>query len=164
MRMLGGIDKINARVGRLTSWIVMVSVVTIVFEVISRYLFNSPTRWSSELNMYLLCGYIFLGGGYTLLDAGHVKIDVFYVSRSDKTKAILDVVTSVLFFAFIIVLLWQLGEMTITSIRTGRQSSESMQWPLWPVQIVMIIGTFLILLQGIVKLVRDIRKIVKGDK
>lgn len=157
MKIAQVIDKINARVGEVVSWIVLVSVLTIVFEVVMRYFFNSPTRWCTELNMYLLCGYILLGGGYTLSVGGHVKVDVFYANRSAKTRAIIDVVTSVLFFAFVSVLVWQSVEMTMGSIEMRRRSSESMQWPLWPAQTAMTIGAFLMLLQGIAKLLQDIK-------
>ena len=163
MKIVQIIDRINAWVGGAVCWVVVVPVLTIVFEVVARYFFHSPTRWVAELNMYLLCGYILLGGGYTLLLGGHVKVDVFYASRSAKQKAIVDIVTSVLFFAFVGVLVWQSGVMTIGSIETGRHSSESMQWPLWPVQTVMIVGAFLMLLQGIAKLIRDIKTVRGGS-
>lgn len=159
MKIAEVITKINNWVANVVMWVVIVSTITIVFEVVMRYFFHSPTRWCTELNNYLLCGYVMLGGGYVLSVGGHVKVDVFYNGLSARKKAIIDVVTSVLFFAFVGVLLWQSAAMAMRSIEMGSRSSESMQWPLWPVQSAIALGALFMLLQGIAKLLRDINTI-----
>lgn len=156
MKMLQSIDKMNTFVANVVCWTVILSMLSIIFEIIMRYVAHSPTRWVSELNGNLLCLYILLGGGYTLLIEGHVKVDVIYERLTTKNRAILDIVTSIVFFAFIGVLVWQAAEMTISSIEMKRRSSGSMQWPLWPIQTAIAVGAFLMLLQGIAKLARDI--------
>lgn len=157
------VDSVNGGIGKATSYLILISVFTISYEVIARYFFNSPTKWSTELNINLLCAYVFLGGGYTLLHENHVRVDIFLRMLSEKNKAVCDLITSPLFFVFVITLIWKGCIMTARSFLDGTTSCESMEWPLYPSQLLIPLGGLLLGLQGLAKLWRDIKKIVEKD-
>jgi TRAP-type mannitol/chloroaromatic compound transport system permease small subunit len=76
------------------------------FEVISRYVFNSPTNWAHEA-MYLMFGMQYLiAGAYAMLTESHVRVDIFYAPLSRRRKAWVDLFTSVFFFIFAFTLLF----------------------------------------------------------
>ena len=96
------IDLINLWAGRLTALLMVPMIFIIMWEVIARYVFNSPTDWAFETSLFIFGGFVVLGGGYTLYTNGHVNMDVFFSRLSLRRRAILDVVTSVFFFLFIL--------------------------------------------------------------
>ena len=63
-----------------------------------RSFFSRPTNWAWEFNGMILAACIALGGGYTWLNKGHVRMDVFYEKFPPRAKAVVDLVLSVLFF------------------------------------------------------------------
>ena len=158
------IEKMNRWIGRVVSFLVIVMILTIMYEVIARYFFGSPTLWVTELNIYVLCGYILLAGGATLADNGHVRVDVFWTNLSTRGKALTDIVTSGLLFAFCLALVWKGGEMATRSFADSAASAEAMGWPLYPSQFMVPLGGFLLLLQGLAKLWRDILIFRNGGK
>jgi len=150
------VDRFNFWTGRAVSYLAVVMMLTIAYEVVARYFFGSPTLWCTELNIYLLCAYVLLSGGSTLFGGGHVRVDIFWSTLSARGQAVADIVTSVLFFAFCIALVWKGSEMTLRSFMDHSTSSEAMAWPLYPSQLMIPIGGFLLGMQGLAKLWRDI--------
>ncbi|MBW2007650.1 MAG: TRAP transporter small permease subunit [Deltaproteobacteria bacterium] len=161
-RLFGFVDRVNTWVGTVASYLVLVAIGTIAYEVTARYVFNSPTKWVTELNIYMLCAYVLLSGGFALLEGQHVRVDLFWLRLSDKRKALADLFTSVLFFAFAVALVWKGAEMTLRSFTGGTTSPEAMAWPLYPSQAMVPIGGFLLGIQGLAKFWRDLRIVRKG--
>ncbi|PCJ60047.1 MAG: C4-dicarboxylate ABC transporter [Planctomycetota bacterium] len=65
--------------------------------VVGRYVFSFTANWLDELRWHFF-GIIFLAGSvYTLKIEGHVRVDIFYARFSQKTKAIIDLMGSLLF-------------------------------------------------------------------
>ena len=76
------------------------------YEVLARYVFNSPTNWVHE-SMFLMFGMQYLlSGAYAYKEDQHVRVDVLYSKLSTRGKAICDIITSVFFFIFIGAMLW----------------------------------------------------------
>ena len=163
-RVFHFVDRLNYWIGRVVSFLVIVMVATIMFEVIARYFFASPTMWVTELNIYILCAYILLAGGSTLAKSEHVRVDIFWSNLSKRRKALADVVTSVLLFSFCAALVWKGWEMAWRSLINGSTSAEAMCWPLFPSQVMVPLGGLLLGLQGLAKLWRDIMTLRMGAK
>ncbi len=94
------IDRLCLYAGEFTAYWAVIAVFVYYFEVISRYVFNSPTNWAHEA-MYLMFGMQYLiAGSYAMLTESHVRVDIFYAPLSQKKKAWTDLATSVFFFIF----------------------------------------------------------------
>ena len=52
-------------------------VVAIVWQVVARYFFASPTIWSEELARFLVVWVTMLGSAYVLEHGGHVAVTIF---------------------------------------------------------------------------------------
>lgn len=90
-----GIDRLNERLGRAIAWTALALVLVQFLVVILRYIFSIGFIWMQEAVWYFH-GFLFIvGAGYTLLHDGHVRVDVFYASASDKAKAWIDLLGSV---------------------------------------------------------------------
>ena len=163
MKILKLIDFINDKVGLFCGWLILIMTLTVTYDVVMRYFFNNPTDWGLELNIYLLVAASFLAGGYCLLNDGHVRVDILYQIFPARLKAFMDVITSALFFLFVVVIVWKGWGFAYESFAEGKRSSEAMGWPLYPSQMMIPIGGVLIGLQGIARLCRDIMVLVKGE-
>ncbi len=96
----GWIDRLSLFCGEFVSYWAVIAVIVYYFEVMSRYVFGSPTNWAHEA-MYLMFGMQYLiAGSYAMLTEAHVRVDIFYAPLSPRRKAIVDLLTSVFFFIF----------------------------------------------------------------
>jgi TRAP-type mannitol/chloroaromatic compound transport system permease small subunit len=153
--ILNFIDAINDRVGRILSYFLFAFFALLFMEVVLRYFFNSPTVWANELAQMLFGTYAVVGGGYILLTGGHVNVDIIYSRFSTKTKAAIDIVTSVLFFLFCGMLLVYGGSLAWDSLSRLEHSQSAWNPPWYPVKMMIPLAAILLIIQGIAKLIRD---------
>jgi TRAP-type mannitol/chloroaromatic compound transport system permease small subunit len=150
------IDNINTRIGAFVAWWAVIAVFVYYYEVMARYIFNSPTNWVHE-SMFLMFGMQYmLCGAFAYKDDQHVRVDVFYAQLSRRGKAIADIVTSVFFFIFVITMLWTGARFAMDAVNVGEHSFTEWGVQYWPVKLMIPIGAFLLALQGISKLIKDI--------
>jgi TRAP-type mannitol/chloroaromatic compound transport system permease small subunit len=150
------IERINIKAGEYVAWWSLIAVFAYYYEVIGRFVFNSPTNWVHE-SMFLMFGMQYmLSGAYAYREDQHVRVDVLYAKFSPRGKAIADIITSVFFFIFI-------GTMLVTGYRfaadaVNLREVSFTEWGIqyWPVKLAIPIGATLLLLQGIAKLLKDI--------
>jgi TRAP-type mannitol/chloroaromatic compound transport system permease small subunit len=153
---LDWIDVINEWVGRMVSFLIIPMTVITVIEVILRYVFSRPTLWAWDINMMILGAFTVMTGGYVLLKEGHVAMDVFVANLSLRVRAVIALVTSVLFFFSIGLLVWQGGIAAWESFVMREQVNSVWSPPLYPLKMLWPIGVFLLLLQGVAKFIRDL--------
>jgi TRAP-type mannitol/chloroaromatic compound transport system permease small subunit len=153
------IDVINEWVGRMISFLIIPMTLITTIEVILRYVFNRPTIWAWDVNMMLLGAFTVLTGGYTLLKGGHVAMDIFVSRLSLRIRALLALITSVLFFFSIGLLVWQGGIASGESFMTREQINSIWGPPLYPLKLLWPVGAFLLLLQGVAIFIRDLKEV-----
>ena len=101
-RITDKLEWLNVRIGEFVAYWAVISVFVYYYEVIARFVFNSPTNWVHE-SMFLMYGMQYmLCGAYAYREDQHVRVDVFYTKFSPRGKAIADIITSVFFFIFIL--------------------------------------------------------------
>jgi len=62
-----------------------------------RYLFNNSEAWRTELEWHLFALIFLLGAGYALKHDKHVRVDLFYANFSEKQKAVVNFIGTLLF-------------------------------------------------------------------
>lgn len=163
-RIVSTIDAISYWSGYISMFLIVIFAAFMFIEVIFRYGFNSPTIWATEATGLAFGVYMLLVSGYVLLVRGHVTMDAIYNLLSLRKRAILDVLTASLFFLFAGILLWKGIPGAIRAVVLGEHSQSIWGAPEWPVKVAIPLGAFLILLQGIAKLIRDFHLAVTGKK
>lgn len=91
------IDTFNDGMGRLTAWLTLVMVLVTVVIVVLRYGFNVGFIWMQESVRFMHATVFLLCGAYTLLNNGHVRVDVFYSKKGERGKAWVDLFGSIAF-------------------------------------------------------------------
>lgn len=95
--LAGWIDKLNGWIGQGVSWVTTGMVAVVFIDVVMRYAFNTSYVFVQELEWHLF-GFVFLiGAGYTLLNDGHVRVDIIYQRLDSKGKAWINLLGTLLF-------------------------------------------------------------------
>ena len=159
-----GINGLNEKVGFYSSFLTIPLIAVVVYEVIMRYAFNSPTVWAFEATTLIYGVHYMLGLAFTHKHNGHVAIDVFESRLAPRPRTILRVIVSLIFFVPTVGLLatWSVIY-AATSWQNWENASTSWAPPLYPFKTIMAIGFILLFLQGIAKLLADFRTL-RGSK
>lgn len=156
------IDRVNEWIGRIIKYGIFVITGVVFGEVIARYAFNAPSVWGMETSELLFGFFVMLAGGYCLLHAHHVKVDIVYRRWSNRTRAIVDCVTYGLMIFFCGVFIWY--GFKIAWGATLMQQTTGTIWnpPLWPYKLVFTAGFVLLLLQALRNFSSYLRYAISG--
>ena len=157
------VDKLNTGCGWVARLAVFALIGVMLYEVVARYFMGTPTSWSNELGAVIFGFYFLIGGGYTLLKGGHVRMDILYANWRPRTRALVNALTFVLMAVYLVTFIlggWDTMEWAIKF----KQRSMS-QWAplLWPIYLMTVVGAFLLLLQGVVMFIRDLYTAITGE-
>ena len=177
------VDAINYRIGRVMMWGLFVMMAILLWSSISKTFFL-PSLWTLEMAQFALVAYYIMGGPYSIQLGSNVRMDLFYHSWSNRRKAWFDAFT-VLFLIFYLAILlygglgstaYSLGYwgdepvsfftgLVTGSEEVGRVERSSTAWRpiIWPIKSIMVLGFFLMLLQAVSELLKDIARI-KGHE
>ncbi|MDT8338545.1 MAG: TRAP transporter small permease subunit [Sulfurimonas sp.] len=100
------IDATIKYLGYFTAFVVALLVLLVVYDATARYLFSTGSVALQELEWHLFDVVILFGIAYTLREGAHVRVDIFYASFSQKTKALINIISSLFFvlpFSFLII-------------------------------------------------------------
>jgi TRAP-type mannitol/chloroaromatic compound transport system permease small subunit len=156
------IDTLNEWAGKIAAYFIWVPLLVLVFETVSRYVFNSPTSWAHHVAVTSTIVVFILPGGYTLLHKGHIAVDVFTEHLSSRKRAVVDLFTSILFFAAVIAFTWHGTLYALASIKVHESSGSPLYWPLYPYKIILPIAGFLLLLEGLAQFYRNLMTAITG--
>ena len=160
-RYIRVVDAINYRLGRIIMYGIFVMVAILLWSSISKTFFL-PSNWTLEVAQFAMVAYYMLGGPYSIQMGSNVRMDLFYANWSDKKKAQIDAITVLFLLFYLGVLLYGAIDSTSYSLKYNERSPTAWRPYLWPIKITMCIGIFLMLLQAISELFKDLLKL-KGE-
>ncbi len=162
-RVLAVIDFVSEWSGKAVGFLLLPTIGVMVFEVVSRYVFNAPTIWSTEIVVILAGTLYIIGGAYTHYVGGHISVETLYNMLSRRWQTVTRVLLHFpLFVLYVGVLLWAGTEFAWDSVMEGEHSGSLWNPIVWPYKLVIPLGALLILLQGLGQFVRDVRALLTG--
>lgn len=78
---------------KLAAFLVIALSFLVVYDSVNRYFFGGGSIALQELEWHLFDIIFLLGLSYTLKNDKHVRVDIFYHNYSQRTKAIVDIVS-----------------------------------------------------------------------
>ncbi len=163
-KLLSLIDALSIWSGKAASWLIILVIGFIIYEILMRYVFRLPTLWVSE-SMVFGSGLTYvLGAAWALQDNRHVKIDLIYGRLTPRQRAVIDSITFVFFALYLGVFLWATTEYAHRSVLVRETSGSAWDPPVYPIKVALALGIALLLLQGIAKFIRDLHFAIKGNK
>lgn len=153
---VGYVDATNKAVGKFSMYLVFAMMGILLFESISRTIFDRPHIWVVEMAQFFMAAYYLLGGGYSMILEGHVRMDLLYGRWSARRRALSDVLTAFLLIFYMVFLL--LGGISGSKYALKYGQTNYTPWgpPLAPIKIIMTLGIFLMLLQVIATFFKDL--------
>ena len=165
MRIVKLIDKISEWTGALAAWMVIPLMVVVIIDVFQRHVRNDPTQWGYDVLWMLFSAQFLLGGAFTLLRKGHIRIDIVYGVLSEKAKLIYDTINTLLVILPPAVLLTWAGILFAAEAWTSGEKLSTTNWffPAGPSKSLIPIGFFLLALQCVAELIRNVHELRKGS-
>jgi TRAP-type mannitol/chloroaromatic compound transport system permease small subunit len=164
MKVVEYVDKISEWTGIVVSWIIIPLTFVVVYEVIMRHFFNAPTGWGYDTLWMLYSAQFMIGGAYTLLKKGHVRIDIVYNTLSPRGQLIFDTIVYAVVFSSIMILFTWAGVRFASEAWATNERLSTTNWffPSGPSKTVIPVAFFLLSLQSLAELIRNISTLVKG--
>ncbi len=150
------LNRITDIAGKIASWLTVVLVVLVGFDIAVRYLMRQTAVWVNELEWHLFALIFLLGAAQTLRQDRHVRVDLFYTHYRPRDQRTVNLLGHLLFL-----LPWCLL-LLFTSIPYGYEAyldDERSPNPgglpyYFIIKWGISLGFFLLLLQGISQLVQ----------
>jgi TRAP-type mannitol/chloroaromatic compound transport system permease small subunit len=157
------VEAANKVVGKFSMYLIFAMGGVLLFESIARTIFNQPHIWVVEIAQFLMAAYYLLGGGYSMILKGHVRMDLLYGRWSVKRQALADLITGPFLLFYLIFLLVGAISAIEYAVTYGQKNYTPWAPPLAPIKIIMGIGILLMLLQTIARFFKDLAKF-RGEK
>ncbi len=175
LKLSQAIDTVSDTIGRLSGWIVILTIAVGFYNVTARYLgrligLKLSSNALIELQWYLFSLMFFLGFAYILKQAANVRVDFLYASWSEKRRALVDFLGTVFFLIpFCILGIWvsfnpvlqSWGLLPDGTWSTWEVSSDADGLPRAPIKTMLIVAFVTLLAQAISQAIKYLA-ILKG--
>lgn len=156
-------DSTSQLMGRIVMFFVLGMMGILLYETISRTIFNNAHVWAVEFAQFVMAAYYTLGGGYSHLIEGQVRMDIFYYKWSPKRKATVDAFTFSVLAFYLGILLHGAFKGIKYALKYKQVSYSAWAPPMAPIKIIMTIGILLMLLQTISEFFKDVAR-ARGEE
>ena len=171
--MLDKITKLSQRIntcsewsGKIISWLVLVLVLLVSYDVSMRYLFSSGSIALQEMEWHIFAVIFLVGAAYTFKHDDHVRLDLFYQSHfmNDYRRAWINLLGSIFmlipFCLLIIYCAWPFVSLSFTSLES---SPDPGGLPYrWLLKAIIPVSFILLALQGLGEILKNLGHILEN--
>ncbi len=165
MKIIRTIDTLSRYQGYVLAVVLLALVFFVVLEVVLRYIFNSPTIWGTEFQLFMYGALFMLSQAYTLYRGTHARVDVLLTMLPTRVQHIISAIGYGIFFIpFAVVIFWY-GVNFAYGSWMEREISVWSGWapPIYPIKAIIPLGALMLGIQGLAELARLITVIATGD-
>ena len=154
-------DKLVKYSGYLASALFITIGFIVSYEVIMRYLFNSPTIWVNEVSRFLQIWATYLALTYSFHKKDFIRITVIYDRLNENGKKLLDFISFVfiiIFSSFVVYYGWLIA---YDSLKVGRTSSTILDVPSFLTELAIPLCFAFLVLRVLLEAIKYIRDFAK---
>lgn len=152
-----GIDRVTEFIGRSVIWLILAAILVSAVNAIIRKLFNVSSNAWLELQWYLFGAAFLLAASYTLKENEHIRIDIFYGSRSRATQHRIDLFGHLAFLLpFVTLMALMLVPYTLQAWRSGQVSTNAGGLVIWPARALLAAGFLMLIAQGVSEVIKKV--------
>jgi len=152
-----GIDRLNEFIGKSVSWLILLAILVSAANAVIRKIFDISSNAWLELQWYLFGAAFMLAAAYTLKQNEHIRIDIVYGMFPRRVQHWIDLLGHILFLMpFVTLMVIYFVPYVSLSIRSGEMSNNSGGLIVWPAKAILLVGFFLLALQGISEIIKKI--------
>lgn len=157
------IDRITELIGKSVMWLILVAVLVSAGNAIIRKTFNMSSNAWLELQWYLFGAAFLMASAYTLQQNEHIRIDIFYGSRTRRTQHWIDLLGHVFFLMpFVLIMTYMLVPYAWQAFQSGQISTNAGGLIIWPARALLAAGFILLVFQGVSEIIKKIA-VMRGD-
>lgn len=159
------IDWINELIGKGASWLTLLLVLLVCFDVFARYLLGQSSAGIQELEWHIFAVIFLAAAAFTLKYDEHVRVDVIYTRFGERTKAWVNLFGTIMFLIpLCLVVIWSSHNFIINSFLMNETSPDAGGLPArYLLKSFIPLSFFLLLLEGLSLLFKSIVQIKKGE-
>jgi TRAP-type mannitol/chloroaromatic compound transport system permease small subunit len=151
------IDAVNTKIGRYVAWLILLAIMVSTVNAIIRKLFDISSNAWLELQWVLFGAVFLLCAPWTLLSQEHIRIDIVNNLFPRWLKHAIDLMGHVLFLMpFAIIMIIDGWPFFTRSYNINEQSLNAGGLPQWPAKSLVVIGFFLLAVQGVSEIIKRI--------
>ncbi len=151
-------EQIDKYLGYLLAAIMGLMVLDVVWGVIMRYLFNSPSSFTDELARYFLIWVGLLGAALAAGKQMHLAIDLLPKKLEPEGRKRLNIIIEIIIFLFALSILVIGGARLVYITLTLGQASPSLGIPLGYIYIVLPLSGLLIMYYSVINIVLALKE------
>ncbi len=164
--VVDGIERLSQVTGQWVSWLNTFLVAVICVDVVVRYLFSASQTWMTEFEWHLFAAVFLLGAAYTFKEDAHVRVDLFYSQKSEKTKAWINIGGILLFLIpWCLVVIRSANRYAMNSFGIRESSPDPGGLPArYIIKFVVVVGFVLLLLQALAVMIKSLEVLLGRRK
>jgi TRAP-type mannitol/chloroaromatic compound transport system permease small subunit len=153
------IDTLVEWFAKVAAFLVVILSLLVVYDSINRYFLGGGSIALQELEWHLFDIIFLLGLSYTLQSDKHVRVDIFYNNYSQKTKAMVDIVSQLfLILPFTLLIIYvSFGYIELSYTQNEISPDPGGLSHRWIIKSMMIVGFVLLGLQSISEIFKNIK-------
>ncbi len=126
--------------GALATAALLLMALSMCYEIFSRYAFNSPTSWATEISGYLLVATVFFGLAAAQSSNAHVQVELWIDRLSAPARAQAELLGQWMALLFSVVLGWQMASFNIREYINDTRDWGLLSTPQWIPQLSVSLG------------------------
>ena len=143
----------NRILGYISGSLIMISALIMLYDVISRYVFKSPSLYASYAAAFLILGAVFLGTSYALQAGAHVNVEVLIEKLKPFPKNILLTIGYLVSMVFVFFLSRACWSFAVKAFENQWRAQGNFPIPSIILYGTMVVGTVLLLISLIAAII-----------
>lgn len=136
---------------------------SVLYEVVARYFFNSPTIWAVDLTEYSLVYITFLGTPWVLRDHAHTRVELVVERLQPKVRLMLAIVVPLVAASGAVVMAWEGAAETWESYLGGHAELKAWRVYRWPLILPICVGSLMLVIEFLRQAWRNFGLLRRGD-
>ena len=152
------LDKLIDWLGNILVVFLLLMILNVFYDVIMRYVFHNSSIAMQEMEWHLFSIVILFGVSYSLKEDAHVRVDFIYDKLGVKTKAMINIIGTILFLVpFTLLIIYGSYAFVMDSYVTNETSSDPGGLKhLWMIKAAIPISMTILLLEAFHYIIKNI--------
>ena len=138
----------------ISGLMLLLTILIIFIQVVTRYVFFYSLPWSEELTRYLFIWFVFLSLSVTIRDNLSIRIDFLDQVLKGKAKKVLELIICILSFAILVVFIYSSYQLFLMGFRS---KTPAMGIPFYVIYSIMPVGYLLASIEMLIQIILKIK-------
>ncbi len=155
------IDTLTKLIGKFSGILIIFLILTVVFDVLNRYIFSSGSIFLQEVEWHLFDVIFLFGISYALKHDKHVRVDILYANYSQKIKNILNIFSNIFIIIpfSLIIIYYSVGLVEVSFMQNEISPNPNGLCCRYLIKSAILIAFVLLVLQSISEVIKSVHKL-----